>query len=113
MLELFCYKHTPEPEKLAIEARQQRLDVQYLGAAKIERRVGYGWDPPGGEQRRLFEKEFTAQLREETFYTSEEPTPDEVDPLDEYLGNLYMWVDRRHVYHGFSGPNKRHICYGD
>jgi hypothetical protein len=113
MMQLFCYKHTPEIEKLAIEARQQRLDTQYLDIGKIQRRVGYGWGPPGSEQRRLFEQEFTAQMQEESLYTPEEPVPGGASPAHQFLENLSMWFDRRHVYHGCSDTEDGHICYGD
>jgi hypothetical protein len=113
MLELFCYKYTPEIEKLAIEARQQRLDTKYLEAAKTQRRLGYGWGPPGSEQRRLFQQEFIAQMQEESLYTPEEPAPGRMSPVDEYLNSLLMWFSRGHVYHGCSGTEEGHIYYED
>lgn len=112
MLQLFCYKHTPETEKAAIEARRQRLDSQLLEAAKIQRRVGHGWGPPGSEQRRLFEQEFIAQIKEESLYTPEEPGSNAMSPIEQCLDGLWMWFDRRHVYHGCSGTDEGHICYG-
>jgi hypothetical protein len=113
MLELLCYKYTPKVEKLAIEARQQRLDAQYLEAAKIQRRVGHGWGPSGSEQREWFEQEIKAQMQEESLFTPEEPAPGRESPADEYLNNLHMCFSRGHVYHACSGPGKEHICYED
>lgn len=112
MLQLFCCKHTPEMERLAIEARQQRLDKQYLEAAKIQRRVGYGWGPPNSEQRRLFEQEFIAQMQGESLYEPEKPIRGIMSPDQEILDSLCMWFDRRHVYHGCSSE-EGHICYGE
>jgi hypothetical protein len=112
MKQLFCYKHTPDIEKAAIEARQQRLDAQCLEAAKIQRRVGYGWGPPRSEQRRLFEQEFTAQLHKESLFTPDELAPGESSPANQYLENLLVWFCRDHIYHGeCSGNEEGHICY--
>jgi hypothetical protein len=111
MSQLFCYKHTPEVEKKALEARQRHMDSLYLEAAKIQRRVGHGWGPPGSEQRKLFEEEFTAQLKEETLYIPDKPCPEEMSAAEDYINNLYLWFDRGHVYHGCSGNGDGHICY--
>jgi hypothetical protein len=108
MSQLFCYKHTPEDEKKAIEARQRHMDNLYLDAAKIQRRVGHGWGPPGSKQRDLFEAEFTAQLKEESLGV---PDENEMSPADDYINNLYLWFDRGHVYHGCSGTEDGHVCY--
>jgi hypothetical protein len=113
MLELFCYKHTPELEKRAIGARQQRLDTRYLEATKIQRRIGYGWGAPGSEQRRLFEQELTAQMQEERLYTTEQPFLDPMRPANHYLENLWSWFPCGHVYHGCSGTEEGHICSRD
>jgi hypothetical protein len=96
MLELFCYKHTPEPEKLAVEARQRRLDTQDVEVAKARRRVGYGWGIEHSEQRRLFEQELKAQMRDESLFTPEEPAPGQMSSDDEYLDYISMWFCRRH-----------------
>ena len=111
MSQLFCYKHTPDIEKTTIEARRRRMDALYSEAAKVQRRVGHGWGPPGSEQRRLFEEELTAQMKEESLYAPEELVPDERTPADQYIDGLYMWFDRGHVYHGCSGIEDGHICY--
>ncbi|KAH7075515.1 hypothetical protein BKA63DRAFT_511644 [Paraphoma chrysanthemicola] len=111
MMELVCYRHTPEFERLSIEARHQRLETQYLEVAKIRRRVGHGWGPPGSEQRRLFEEEFKAQLREESLFAPEEPVPGGRDPTIEAICNLALWFDRTHVYHGCGDSDSGHICY--
>lgn len=111
MSQLFCYKRTPEVEKMAIEARQRRMDALFSEAAKIQQRVGHGWGPPGSEQRKLFEDEFRAQLRDETLYTPVEPGPDDMSPADQYILDLYMYFDRSHDYHGCSGAQDGHVCY--
>lgn len=111
MAQLFCYKHTPDIERLAIEARQRRMDVLILEAAKVQRRVGHGWGPPGSEQRKLFEEEFRAQMREESLYAPVEPGPDDMSPADQYMLDFSMWFDRGHIYHGCSGTEDGHVCY--
>lgn len=111
MSQLFCYKHTPELEKLAIEARQRRMDTLYLEAAKLQRRVGHGWGPPGSEQRRLFEEEFTKQLVEESLNVPEQPDPDAMSATEQEISNLHMWFNRSHIYHGCSGAEDGHVCY--
>ena len=113
MLQLFCYGLTPETERLAIEARQQRLDAQYEETRKIEQRIGYGWGPPSSEQRRSFEKNFIAQLELESLYTPETPGPEEMSPVDRYLDGLWMLFHRGHIYHGHSCAEDGHICYSD
>jgi hypothetical protein len=111
MEQLFCYKHTPEIEQRAIEARQYRIEAQNLNAAKAERRVGYAWGPPGSEQRQLFEQKFRAQVKEESLFTPDEPRPGWESADEECLNGLNLCFNRGHVYHTCSGPNKEHICY--
>jgi hypothetical protein len=112
MEQLFCYKHTPDIEKAAIEARQQRLDAQCLEAVRIAQRVGYGWGPPRSQQRRFFEQEFKAQLPKESLSTPDEPAPGMTSPADQYLGNLLVFFLRGHIYHGdCTGNEEGHICY--
>ena len=89
MQELSCYKHTPEHERQVIEARHRRLETLYSENARLERRVGHGWGPPGSEQRRLFEEEFKSQVDKEALYV---PVPDEGDASDQrykYFETLY------------------------
>jgi hypothetical protein len=113
MLKLCCYKHTLEIEKLAIEVRQQRLDAHYLEAAKIQRRVGYGWGIVRSEQRRLFEQEFKAQMPKKSLFTPAEPISDQPSPEDEYLERLMSCFCYTHGSHGCSGTEQRDICYRD
>lgn len=89
MQELSCYKHTPGHERQAIEARHRNLETRYSETAKLERRVGHGWGPPGSEQRRLFEEEFKSQVDKEALYV---PVPEEGDASDQrhkYFEGLY------------------------
>ncbi|KAH7402176.1 hypothetical protein DE146DRAFT_652613 [Phaeosphaeria sp. MPI-PUGE-AT-0046c] len=114
MLQLFCYRRTPEAEKLAIEARQWRLEKQCLETARIERRVGYGYGPPGSEQRRLFEQEFRAQLLGESLFAPDERGLGSPNPLDEYMQQtLASSFCRSHVYHRCGSMEDGHICYDD
>lgn len=64
MLRLLCYKHPSKIERLAIETRQQCRESLHIETAKVQRRVGDGWGPPGSGQRKLFEEEFIAYRRE-------------------------------------------------
>jgi hypothetical protein len=87
--ELLCNRHTPKHERQAIEARHRHLETRYSETAKLERRVGYGWGPPGSEQRRLFEEEFKAQVDKEALYV---PVPEEGDTCNQrykYFEGLY------------------------
>lgn len=113
MLQLFCYKHTPELEKEAIEKRQQRLHTHLIEAEKIERRVGHGWGPPRSEQRRLFEEEFLAQIRKESLYIPKEPGPECMSPDELYLDGLWADFSHSHIYHACSGTGEGHVCYRD
>lgn len=107
MKQLFCYKHTPQNEISAIEARQRRMDDKLIEAQKIELRVGYGWGPPSSEQRRLFEEEWIVQMKKESIYT-----PDRIDPVEQGLMPLHVWFDRTYVYHGqCSGTEGEHVCW--
>ncbi|KAJ4309153.1 hypothetical protein N0V94_009053 [Neodidymelliopsis sp. IMI 364377] len=111
MYELVPYKYTPEAEKALMETRQQRIDQGYSESSKLERRVGYGWGPPGSEQRRLFEEQFKAQLREENFWA---PGTISGDLHNGWFGALSLHYDRTHVYgHGYecAGPDAEHVCY--
>jgi hypothetical protein len=111
MKQLFCYKHTPDIEKAAIEARQQRLDAQCLEAAKIQRRVGYGWGPPRSEQRRLFKQEFTAELQKEGVFTAEDLAPGGASPVDYFLKHPSTWSCHGRVYNRCSGAEEGHVCH--
>lgn len=111
MSQLFCYKHTPEVEKNAIQARHRRVDNLYLEAAKLQRRVGHGWGPPGSEQRMLFERQFTTQLAEEGFNAPKELDPDAMSAIEQGINNLHVWFNRNHVHHGCSGAEGGHVCY--
>ena len=111
MYEFLPYKHTPEVERATMEARQQRIDQGHNESRKLQRRVGYGWGPPGSEQRRLFEEQFVAQLKEENLWAPGNITGSIHDGM---YGALSMYFDRTHIYghgHDCGGPDAEHICY--
>lgn len=83
--QLFCYKHTPSIERLAIEARHRRTQALRLEVEKVQRRVGHDWGPRGSEQRMLFEEEFKAQMRDESLYAPADPGSSEMSPAEQYM----------------------------
>jgi len=89
--ELLPYMHTPTAEKAAMEARQQRIDHGYDETSKLMRRVGYGWGPPGSEQRRLFDEQFVAQLKEENLWAPGTITGDLHNGI---YGALYIYFGK-------------------
>lgn len=111
MLDLWCYKHTPEEEMSVIEARDQRVQAGFEEMDKIYLRLGYGWGPAGSEQRKYFVDQFTAQLREENFFNPGELTVDPGYPLWLYQDCLLEYFDRTHVYHRCPPSGIKHICY--
>lgn len=109
MLKLWCYKFTPKEEIAAIEAREQRVMADMAEMDRILLRVGYGWGPPGSQQRQYFENLFTAQLREENFFKPGELISHQ--PWWKYQDWLWLYFDRTHIYHRCPPPNVKHICY--
>lgn len=107
--ELLPYKHTPEAEKAAMEAQQQRIDRGYDETSKLQRRIGYAWGPPGSEQRRFFDEQFVIQLKEENMW---EPGTVLIDyGLYE---SLHVMFNRTHIYgHQCNGPDGKHPCYDE
>ncbi|KZM21997.1 uncharacterized protein EKO05_0005054 [Ascochyta rabiei] len=98
MMELLYFKHTPETVKAAIEARKQRIDAGYRQTRKLQRRVGCGWNEEGSEQRRLFEEQYFAQLKEENFAAPGEFFM-EPGSYNAWLDLLYMYFDPTHIYY--------------
>jgi hypothetical protein len=64
---LLCFKGTPDAEKVAIEARRQRINAICQQAKELQWQIREGYGEEGTEQRRLYEGQFFAQLREENF----------------------------------------------
>ncbi|KAF9697135.1 hypothetical protein EKO04_004672 [Ascochyta lentis] len=98
IMELLYFKHTPEAVKSAIEAREKRIEAALRQARRLERRVGCGWSRAGTEQRRLFEEQYFAQLREENFVSPGEffRGPEDsynvwIDDLDRYFDSTYLY----------------------
>lgn len=85
--ELICFEHTPEAEKAAMEAREQRVFAKSRQAREMQRQLGRDWGEAGTERRRLFEEQFFAQLREENLLA-----PGEVDE------KKCSWIELLHMY---------------
>lgn len=111
MEELLPYIHTPEAERAAMEERQRRIHQGYQETAKLERRVGYGFGPPGSEQRRLFEEQFIAQLKEENLWAPGTITGDLNNGLYELLHINFSRGGTAYGHDGCDGPDSQHICY--
>ena len=119
MQELWCYKHTPEHERQTIEARQRHLETRYSETAKLQRRVGHGWGPPGSEQRRLFEEEYKSQVDKEALYVPVPyvPVPEEGDAW--HQNRRYRYFEVLYAYFVpncfkpccFSDTNGEHVWY--
>jgi uncharacterized C2H2 Zn-finger protein len=100
MMELWCFKGTTEAEPIAIDARQQRIDAEYEQNRKLKRRIECGWGGNGSEQRRLFEEQFFAQLKEENFAEPGVLRIDPENPLNcEWVRCLQMYFDPTPVYY--------------
>ncbi|KAF2864928.1 hypothetical protein BDV95DRAFT_587834 [Massariosphaeria phaeospora] len=99
MMELLCFKGTPDAEQAAMEARQQRIDAGYRRTRILKQRVGWGWGDEGTEQRRLFEKQFFAQLREENLVAPGKLIMDPDQPMCDWIDCLHMYYDPTHVYY--------------
>jgi hypothetical protein len=99
MMELLVWKGTPQRDKDALEARQNRSDAAYRQTRKLQRRVGCGWSEEGTEARRLFEEQFFAQLREENFAEPGQLRNGPDDPSCQWMDCLYMYYDPTHVYY--------------
>lgn len=81
-----------------MDVRQQRIAAAYRQTQKLKRRVGCGWNEEETEQRRVFEEQFFAQLREENFFAPEEPLVGPDAPYDWWLDILHLYFDPTHVY---------------
>jgi hypothetical protein len=99
MMELLCFKGTPAAVQTAMEARQQRIDAAYKQTKKLQRRVGCGWNEEGTEQRRVFEEQFFAQLREENFVAPGQLLSDLDQSWCGWTDCLHMYFDPKHVYY--------------
>ena len=103
MTELIFYKGTPKAVQSAIKARQLRIEADHRQTLKLQRRVGCAFGEHGSEERRLFEKLFAAQLREENFAAPGElltTQPGEVSHgWDEWMNNVSMYFDKTHIYY--------------
>jgi len=100
MMELLCFKGTPVEVQDALAARQQRIDAAYRQTKTLQRRVGCGWDwsEEKTEQRRLFEEQFFAQLRDENFAAPGELLMDDQHTCD-WIDCLHLYYDPSHVYY--------------
>jgi hypothetical protein len=99
MRELLCFKGTPAEEQVAIEARQNRIDNGYRRARTLQRRVGCAYGQEGSEERRLFEEQFHAQLREENFARPGELCSDPEQKTCDWVNTLHMYYDTSHVHY--------------
>lgn len=80
-------EHMPAVELAVLKERKQRVDVLYRQVKQIQLELQAAWGERGTEQRRQFEADFFAQLREENLVA-----PGELDV------ETCPWMDSLHMY---------------
>jgi hypothetical protein len=94
LMEWSCCKETPNDTKEALEARQKSIDRACERQLTLMQRIVSAYGEEESEERRIFERQFFAQLREENF-----GRPGELS-LDHWLGlleTLRMFLGQTHV----------------